>query len=400
MELLLKPGLLARMLETTRQNSKAWNSPSIWMGCTFPGWLALLSRNSFGVSRENMPLAAAVTGMSLLNSGLGLAERAVFSRKIRETRIDPPPIFVIGHWRTGTTFLHELLTLDNRHTGPSTYECFIPNHFLLTEDFALKHMSHLLPPTRPMDNMKVGLERPFEDEFALLNMGLPSPYHHLAFPRNPQHADYMSLTQLTPRERSRWKRRVERFFKRVVIRRPGRLVLKTPPHTCRIPLLLEMFPDARFVHTVRHPYDVYPSIMNLWRRVCSLFALEEPDFGDLEEFVFTLFDLLYRRLEETQGLIPRDNFVEVRYEELTTNTLPELERVYETLGLGGLESALPQVQKHLDGLKDYRRNRFEVPESTRQRISERWGWVMDKYGYSPENWRPHERRDPDDRRNT
>lgn len=388
------------MLESTRQNTKPWNSPSIWMGCTLPGWLALLARNSFSVSRENVPLAAAVTGMSVLNSGLGLAERALFARRIRETKIDPSPVFIIGHWRTGTTFLHELLALDVRHTVPSTYECFIPNHFLLTEDYALKNLSHLLPPTRPMDNMRVGLDRPFEDEFALLNMGLPSPYQHLAFPTNPRHADYMSLTHLSPRERARWKRRVERFFKRVLIRRPGRLVLKTPAHTCRIPLLLEMFPNARFVHTVRHPYDVYPSIMNLWRKVCGLFSLGETDFSDLEEFVFQLFDLLYRRLEETQGLVPKSNFIEVRYEDLTARPQQELVRIYRGLSLGSIEPALPAVRDHLDGLRDYRRNRFDLPALTRERIDKRWGWVMEKYDYTPENWQPHDRRDADDRRAT
>src|SRR5687768_18104609 len=44
-----------------------------------------------------------------------------------------------------------------------------------------------------------------------------------------------------------------------------RSILKSPPHTCRVPTLLRLFPDARFVHIVRDPYAVYPSTLHLWR---------------------------------------------------------------------------------------------------------------------------------------
>ena len=51
---------------------------------------------------------------------------------IAHTEIHEHPIFVIGHWSSGTTLLHELLVCDPRHTYPDTYACLAPNHFLLT----------------------------------------------------------------------------------------------------------------------------------------------------------------------------------------------------------------------------------------------------------------------------
>jgi hypothetical protein len=71
-----------------------------------------------------------------------------------------PPLFVLGHWRTGTTLLHELLALDTRHTCPTTYECFAPSHFLITEGAAIKLFGFLLPSRRPMDNMPIGWTLP------------------------------------------------------------------------------------------------------------------------------------------------------------------------------------------------------------------------------------------------
>ena len=378
-----------RLLATMRQSDKEWQSPSIWYGATLPGWISLLARNNFAVSRQHLPTALTATGMSVLNSGLGLTEKILYGGRVRKVQLEDP-VFVIGHWRTGTTFLHELLALDPRHTFPNTYECFIPNHFLLTEEFAVNNLGFLLPKHRPMDNMAAGLERPFEDEFALMNMGLPSPYLHLAFPGRNEHADYVDLDNLSEWELRRWKRVLLRFMRRVAYLRPGRLILKTPAHSCRIEPLLELFPNARFIHTVRNPFDVFPSMLNLWRKVCALFTLEELQFEGLEEFVFDLGDTLYKKLEETRHLIPAGNFMEVRYEELTANPVSVLKEVYGRMRLGDFEVARPKVEAHVAGLTGYRRNRFEMSAEMQVRVRERRGWIMDRYNYQKDAWEPHD----------
>ena len=74
-------------------------------------------------------MAIIVTLVSLMNSLFWLMQSALYGRKIAATDIEEDPIFVIGHWRSGTTLLHELLILDPRHTYPDTFACFAPNHF-------------------------------------------------------------------------------------------------------------------------------------------------------------------------------------------------------------------------------------------------------------------------------
>ena len=87
---------------------------------------------------------------------LGLIERAIFGRAVRRTQIAEAPIFVIGHWRTGTSLLHELLACDPRFSYPTTYQCLEPHHFLLTERLLSRLLGGLLPASRPMDNMAAG----------------------------------------------------------------------------------------------------------------------------------------------------------------------------------------------------------------------------------------------------
>jgi hypothetical protein len=92
-------------------------------------------------------------------------------------------IFIIGHWRTGTTLLHELLTLDEGFTAPSTIECFAPA-LCLALGWLLRRLKFFLPANRPMDNMLLGWDQPQEDEFALMNLGLGSPYEAMIFPNH------------------------------------------------------------------------------------------------------------------------------------------------------------------------------------------------------------------------
>ena len=77
-------------------------------------------------------MAVLMALFSLMNFGLWLLQTLFWGRRIARTQLQGDPIFVIGHWRSGTTLLHELLVLDERHTYSNTYDCFCPNHFLLT----------------------------------------------------------------------------------------------------------------------------------------------------------------------------------------------------------------------------------------------------------------------------
>ena len=125
-------------------------------------WWRLASRHHFDVHPTRWPMFCAVTSCALINSTLARLQHLFYSQKIAQTPIRPSPLFIIGHWRSGTTYLHELLSLDERYASPSTYQCFVPHHFLLSQWW----LSRLiwLPSRRPMDNVKLGWKQPQEDE--------------------------------------------------------------------------------------------------------------------------------------------------------------------------------------------------------------------------------------------
>ena len=359
--------------------------PRFWDGMNLTGWFLLLGRNRFAVGLACIPMALIITFSSLVNSLLWALQAILFGRKIARTEIKQDPIFVIGHWRTGTTLVHELVALDPRHTYPDTYACFAPNHFLVSAWLVRPCMAFLLPDRRPMDNMEAGWDHPQEDEFALCNMGVRSPYLTLAFPnRSPQNREYLDLEGVSPQALARWKRALVWFLKCLTVRSPKRIVLKSPPHTCRIKVLLELFPDARFIHLVRDPHVVFPSTIHLWKRLCRAHGLQIPKFRYLEEHVFDTLNRMYEAFDRDRALIADSRICEVRYEDLIRDPIEQIRMVYDRLELGEFDKVLPALQEYVDRHTGYQTNRYELTEETRAEINRRWGPYLQQYGYSTE----------------
>src|SRR4051794_11580276 len=198
--------------------------PHVWEGWDFFAWARLLVRNHFAVNWRYLYVAAVVTVVSIFHTLLRWLQRSWYGSRLERVPIREAPLFIVGHWRTGTTLLHELLILDDRHSFPNTYQCLAPNHFLLTERLFSRLFAFLLPTHRPMDNMAFGWDKPQEDEFALCLLGQPSPYLSIAFPnRAPMDHTAFDLDGLPPRERAEWKRAFVRFLKQLTLKDPRRL---------------------------------------------------------------------------------------------------------------------------------------------------------------------------------
>ena len=118
-----------------------------------------------------------------------------------------------------------------------------------------------------------------------------------------------------------WKKTFKRFLQTISVRNPRRLVLKSPPHTCRIKVLKVMFPDAHFIHIVRNPYVVYPSTVNMWKTMYQRQGMQTPTFAGLEEQIFETFTRMYAKLEETRHLVDDQHFHEMRYEDLVRDPI-------------------------------------------------------------------------------
>lgn len=374
--------------ETTRSQDRfhayPWWSPRFWHGMPLGVWLGIVQEHGGRASFTKWGLMATVTAMAGFNSLLVPLSDARYRRRLRDRPATEPPLFIIGHWRSGTTLLHELAMLDDRFCCPNTYECFAPGHFLLTEDVLTRALSWMMPSKRPMDDVAAGWDRPQEDEFALMNLGAPSCYRRMAFPvTSPARPEALDIAKLPAADRERWKRALERFLATLAVRNPRRPVLKSPPHTARVGVLAEMFPESRFLHVVRDPFVVIPSTLRLWKSLHEVQSLQVDQGESLEAYVLAAFEEMHAALERDRQRLAPDRLHEVRYEDLVADPVGIMETSYERLALGDFDRVRPAIERQAAAMRRYRTNTYRHDPRLVAEISARCKPFLDRYGYTP-----------------
>jgi hypothetical protein len=358
-------------------------APRIWQGCSAYAWWRLVIHNRFAISPKYWPIALVLGHSTLMNSILGWIKEGITRGEPAKTPLQSDPVFILGHWRTGTTLLHELLIQDPAHHYPTTMQCMSPNHATVTEPVFRRLLNWLLPSRRPMDNMAAGWNLPQEDEFALCMLGLPSPYLSIAFPNHaPMDEAAYELDDLGPKGQQRWKAGFLGFLREISWKDQRRLVLKSPTHTFRVKHLLQMFPNAKFIHLYRDPYVVYPSTINLWKTLQLTHGMQVPRFEGLEHQVFETFLRMHKALDAARPLFAPHQFVEIRYEDLVADPAAQLEGIYRQLNLGDFETVRPHVEGYLEKSKSYKTNQYKpLGAELVSDINRRWGHLIRKQGY-------------------
>src|SRR5262249_55445160 len=137
-----------------------------------------------------------------------------------------------------------------------------------------------------------------------------------SFPRRADHYDrYLTFRGVPERELEEWKAAFLWFLRKLTLKHRRPLLLKSPTHTARIRLLLDLFPGARFVHIHRDPYLVFQSTEHLHRRLLLIDALQQPS-ADVGEQILQRYTRMYDAFFEERDLIPEGQFHEIRFDAL------------------------------------------------------------------------------------
>jgi hypothetical protein len=356
-----------------------WFFTSLY-GMTLGEYVRLLRKHRFGVAPAYWPRAAFMAGMSVLNSVLYRYENTVYGQEVACAQIKPP-LFILGHWRSGTTYLHNLLATDTHFAYPNIYQVLNPHTFLSTERYS--KVLFISPRTRMMDNVGLDAEVPFEDEFATCGT-LRSPFLTWVFPRSgEQYNKYLTFRGVPEREIAEWMEALVLFYKKLTWKYDRPLLLKSPPHTGRIKLLLAMFPDARFVHIHRDPYVVFQSTKRQIQVSLRTMGLQHLDLQHVDAVVIARYKIMYDAFFEERALIPDDRFHEVSFEELEKDPLGQVRRIYDHLNVPDFNAMQPSLQRYVDSNVNYRKNTYpELSSSLRGEIARAWHPSFEQWGYA------------------
>jgi len=351
-------------------------------GMTLGMLLELLVRQRFRVAPAYFPRLGYLVATGMVNSLFRLFEEWDNGSSIRAMRIEPPPILILGQWRSGTTLLHQLLARHPGFHAPTLYQCLFPHHFAYTQRRGAALFNWLAPRTRPMDQVALSAGVPYEDEFALAALGGISPYLRFLFPQaadDPRMA--LDLRQLSPEDLAQWRATFRFYLQKLMFTKGRRLVLKSPPHTGRVGVILEMLPGAKFIHLRRDPYTVFASTRKLWRDGVAHSHLQRFPAAAVDELLLSWHLELFELFERDRALIPPGDLVEVRFEELEREPRKCLEEIFDRLGLPDRDRFWSACQEQLAALRGYRKNSYDLSAEERVMVSERWRRMFETYGY-------------------
>lgn len=296
------------------------------------------------------------------------------------------PVFIIGHWRSGTTYAHNLLSCDDSFGYCSTYQTVFPHLMLWGRPFFKRCMAAVMPSSRPTDSMALGPDLPQEEEFALSNMTPCSHYHFWMFPRRmAEYRDrYLTFAAATDAERGEFMDAQDKVM-RIALHVSGKrcFLSKNPPHTGRVGMLLRRYPKARFIYLVRNPYVVYESTHNFFSATLQAVAMQSITAEELDRQIVLNYRALYGSYEADKRLIPEGQLFEVRFEDLEAAPIQTVQRMYERLSLGDFERARPAMERYLGTQRGYRKKKYVFGERTLQTVGQNWGEALRQWGYEP-----------------
>lgn len=363
------------------KNSRYTPNPLVLNG--YWHWKKLCKRYG-GVDAAHRLKALQISLGSLCWSPVRSAERMLFQRRIDRAPDHAPPVFIIGHWRSGTTHVHNLLSQDPRFSFLSTFQCVAPQMYLLSQRFLRPLMSASMPDRRPMDNMALGVDLPQEEEFAICMISPSSFYSAFSFPSHMSEMfdKFVMFDGISSEEVAEWKESYQGLLRKRAFTAPGQtLLLKNPVNTARISTLLELYPDAKFIHVVRNPYSILKSTERLFHATVQMLRLQAYDPESIQPFVLSSYEKMMKRYLEDVDSIPAGNLAEVRYEEVIQHPLDTARALYQDLRLGNWEDAEGPIRDYLGTIKNYEPNRLTLSPEDQALVESRWGFALEHWGY-------------------
>jgi hypothetical protein len=352
------------------------------LGADLRTWLRIIFTFRKEVDWQFWPKTIVIGLFILMNTPVIWYEKLRYGRRIRNTVVKAP-VFIIGHQRSGTTYLHYLLSKDPQFAFCSVKESFMPWTFFTLESFLMRIYRKVLPEKRPMDDLKLGTELPTETEYPLGNMGLASMVPGYYFPRKMYAIFRRYVLFDREADKHEWQRTMKYYMQKLTLKHGDRpLVMKSPENLGRVKAILEVFPDARFIHIYRNPYTVYFSTERLYEITLPMVALQHCDAQHVQDFILHSYPDMFARFFADKASMPAGSLAEMSYEAFIGNELEVLRQVYKTLGLQGFEQALPHIAQEIKGYEGYRTNRYDYPEQRKQEVYAAWKEVFLQLGYA------------------
>jgi hypothetical protein len=356
-----------------------FSAPTV-MGANLSTWLGMVWRHRVQIEWRFYPKVFVLTFLIICFTPFIWWERFKWDKKIRETEVKAP-VFILGHQRSGTTYLHYLLGKDPQFGFLSVKESFMPWIYLSFENMLAKMLGGKMPDTRPMDNLRLSVDLPTEPEYSVGNMTWASMLPGYYFPSLLLWSFRKHVLFEDENAEKAWQDSFMYFMQKLTIKNNGKsLIIKCPENLSRVKSILDIFPDAKFIHIYRDPYRVYFSTERLYSITLPMVALQHWKESLVSDYILKSYKAVFEKYFESRKLIPDGNLVEVKYEDLIGNEMTVLEKAYQKLKMP-FDAARPHIQSEVRSYEGYQTNKYEYDTQRMEEIYSAWGPVFKELGY-------------------
>lgn len=236
-------------------------------------------------------------------------------------------------------------------------------------------------------------DSPEEEEFALANSSVYSFYAWHYFPRSMKKMfqQFALFENQSEEIKTEWKKAYMKVLKRIALSGNGkRILIKNPVHTARVKILLEIFPDAKFIYLYRNPYTIYASTKQLYKKLLPIFTLQNISEVELEENIIYIYQQMLQKYLVDKKYIPPENLIEIRYEDFIGNEISYLNQVYSQFNLPGFKKVESEFNQYIESQTKYKTNKYILDEQTVTKIAKEWKFAIEKWEYDlPDNFKAY-----------
>jgi hypothetical protein len=319
----------------------------------------------------------------LIASPFHLWEKLFFKRKLSKVNFDKAPFFILGHWRSGTTLLHNMLTKDPNVGYVTTYQSVFPNN--LASKWLFKTFMRInIPDKRPADNVALNPDFPQEDGFAFCNIQPNGYYNFFYFPK--QYSTFYNKSvnhhNLSEKQIKLWYSAYDTMLKKALINTNcDRIIIKNPINTARIEKILKLYPNAKFLYLYRNPITVYYSTQRFLQQLFPTLWFHKVDSHFISNMIFDVYNRIMNDYLEQKSLIPPENLIELQFEQFEKQPMVEIEKIYNQLWKEDFAEVKPYFSKYLETQKTHKTNRYKADYTEIELINKRLGKFIKLYNY-------------------
>lgn len=294
-----------------------------------------------------------------------LAEVLVYNRQIEKQVHRQDPVFIVGYYRSGTTYLQRLMILDPSLATQNVFQSALPEIMLSSESIlkpVMNRITRLLNVQNRFHSIPFEWNFPGEEDVAMLAGASPFAANWANLFPGQFETYYKRFVYFEENElkyKTEWMNTYSKHLKKLSLRYKGkRLLLKSPPNTARIKELLAMYPNAGFIMIKRKTTDVLASGLNFWKITDRYYALQSSNDMMVKKNLNSSYQKCIAAYENDRHLIPSDNLIELNFEDLRSDTVNTMKQIYKKLGLAEYEDMENKIKAFVGEHSNYRQKEY------------------------------------------